>query len=1059
MKKLLALLLASLMLVTAIPFSVAATDSATETESRTIDTNWVQNYAVTSPLNAAYNGQHYIELSGYSTTEVFCVPSSGTTLTWSDDASTYADFDIAIISSWIQDENGDWIVDKDGAVFVGNKGNYETRVATKKDSEGKVTYSYTTSKPNENLRLCIKSSGQPTISYTTNTDATGTWDYVKANRPKDPTSAPTSEFFNEVKLDVTKVLNDVNWYYGYVGSRFNTSYTNKIYPNANRTHVYSDIITIPKAGTTVYFFDDASKDQAGTAYISGEEYYVFSTWIKSNNEWVIDTVDTDYKNIAANVMSQAKLLDGGGNVSGMMYYYTTVYDNQSIRLSYRAGVMNDCSISPSPYNVLLVENGIMPLVTTTGTLTSASYTDSNNTPFNYKVYIPANCDFDTARTIFNMSSDETIIDALIADNTDAIIFSFDGTNDDGARFIDTAVRNYGINKHRMYLICSEDFFKLAKPRAFVNYITGADGYNSALDAGKALLEGKVVYATESTYIEKEEAQESYYSELEGITMYAIGDSYFAGYKLGKVYSWVSRMGDKYDMNYENYGISGCTVANNNGGINPIVDRFTGMASGDADVILIEGGRNDAATEKDITKRSPIGTNDSKNTTEFKGALNVIIEGCLKKYPNAIIVLVTPWNHTEKYTYGSNVDYANAMKELAEYINSPRVFCMYAADPANVGGIDASNLTSRTNYFVASNDSSHLNLEGMKLVQPYMEKFIAESLNSYNEYLTRTVVTASIKNTSTTIGKDLSLNIYADISDCYVNGEKIEANDIPNYVTATFTMNGKTVSGVKGELDSGNTYKFIFDGISPQCMGDEIDAKLVFNGEVVDTLEDKFTIRQYCIKLLSMTAKEMEVSEAKAKLIKTLAADLLEYGAAAQNYKGYKTDALVNDGIDGASEFVPLTENDINRNRLTVNATDGVEIMSAGLYFDSVNKLFFKFTAPDKTKVKLLINNKEAEFKSSGAENTYIVYTDAIYASEFDQLYTVELYYDNTLVQTLTYDTAAYFYIMQNNVIDGTSELSPMAHLARATRNYSLSAKAYISYKPTTDFDGIEDTLN
>ena len=133
-------------------------------------------------------------------------------------------------------------------------------------------------------------------------------------------------------------------------------------------------------------------------------------------------------------------------------------------------------------------------------------------------------------------------------------------------------------------------------------------------------------------------------------------------------------------------------------------------------------------------------------------------------------------------------------------------------------------------------------------------------------------------------------------------------------------------------------------------------------------------------------------------------------------------------------------------------------VSAYLYFDNVNTLCFNFTAPASENVKVLINGTETEFEAAGAANTYIVSTDAIYASQFDEVYTVQLYYGDTLVQTLTYDTSAYIYAMQNKTVEGTSNLSNMALLARATRNYTLSAEKYVNYAPAYDFKGEEDIL-
>ena len=68
------------------------------------------------------------------------------------------------------------------------------------------------------------------------------------------------------------------------------------------------------------------------------------------------------------------------------------------------------------------------------------------------------------------------------------------------------------------------------------------------------------------------AQEAYYPELEGITMYAMGDSYFGGSSLGKDITWVNKLGNKYKMNYENYGIGGYETSPSRG----LADRTVGV---------------------------------------------------------------------------------------------------------------------------------------------------------------------------------------------------------------------------------------------------------------------------------------------------------------------------------------------------------------------------------------------------------------------------------------------------------------------------------------------------
>ena len=215
------------------------------------------------------------------------------------------------------------------------------------------------------------------------------------------------------------------------------------------------------------------------------------------------------------------------------------------------------------------------------------------------------------------------------------------------------------------------------------------------------------------------SQEDFNKLLMGITMYAMGDSYFGGSSLGKEATWVNMLGEKYGMDYINYGIGGSTMSDYVTDKNPMVKRYTSMKKGDADIILLEGGRNDRS------QKVPLGDLDSRDSKTFLGSVNIMLDGMLKTYPNALIILITPWNHTGVVadTGLCNVDYANAMRSLAEHRNDKRIVCLYAADP-NLVGVNMNDASFRAKYCIKDTDVSHLNLEGMKMVLPFMEQFIA-----------------------------------------------------------------------------------------------------------------------------------------------------------------------------------------------------------------------------------------------------------------------------------------------------------------------------------------------
>ncbi len=267
-----------------------------------------------------------------------------------------------------------------------------------------------------------------------------------------------------------------------------------------------------------------------------------------------------------------------------------------------------------------------------------------------------------------------------------------------------------VSGNKLVLIGTTDYLTSLAIQEFVKYVeASADASELTVSNDYSVLK----------------SQDDFNKILMGITMYAMGDSYFGGSSLGKEATWVNQLGEKYGMNYVNYGIGGSTMSDYVTTNNPMVLRYTRMEKGDADIILLEGGRNDRS------KEVPLGDFESRDSKTFMGSINIMLDGMLKAYPNALIILVTPWYHTGKVaaTGLSNVDYANAMRSLAEYRNDKRIVCLYAADP-NTIGVNMNDANFRKKYCIEPNDVSHLNLEGMKYVLTYMEQFIASEYTKF-----------------------------------------------------------------------------------------------------------------------------------------------------------------------------------------------------------------------------------------------------------------------------------------------------------------------------------------
>ena len=217
-------------------------------------------------------------------------------------------------------------------------------------------------------------------------------------------------------------------------------------------------------------------------------------------------------------------------------------------------------------------------------------------------------------------------------------------------------------------------------------------------------------------------KQQYYEVLEGLTINSIGDSYFAGNGMDQAFVWLNLMAKKYGQDMNNYGVNGSMVSNFTGTNNPMCLRYSQMKNNNANIILVEGGKND------YNQATPLGTVDSRDNKTYMGALNVIIDGLKTKYPDAMIVCVTPWNftNTRNHTLVSK-DYCEAMRAVAE---KQGVYCLYAYD-YNVSGVDMTSEVFRQANCMKPSDVSHLNETGMKLVMPRFEKVLAEF---YTEFL-------------------------------------------------------------------------------------------------------------------------------------------------------------------------------------------------------------------------------------------------------------------------------------------------------------------------------------
>ena len=155
-------------------------------------------------------------------------------------------------------------------------------------------------------------------------------------------------------------------------------------------------------------------------------------------------------------------------------------------------------------------------------------------------------------------------------------------------------------------------------------------------------------------------------------------------------------------------------------------------------------------------------------------------------------------------------------------------------------------------------------------------------------------------------------------------------------------------------------------------------------------------------------------------------DMMAYGAAAQVYKNYKTDNLVNAGLEEyASNATPNTD------KVVTESTSDVKFTGATVLFDSVNKIAIKLSATEG--VVLKVDGVAMELSADG-----FYYTEGIKALDFDKDYVFTIEVDGEVVQTLTYSVNAYATSMQN------SKNENMKALATALYNFGASAEASVN---------------
>ena len=270
--------------------------------------------------------------------------------------------------------------------------------------------------------------------------------------------------------------------------------------------------------------------------------------------------------------------------------------------------------------------------------------------------------------------------------------------------------------------------------------------------------------------------------------------------------------------------------------------------------------------------------------------------------------------------------------------------------------------------------------------------------------------ATIIGANVALGESININYYVNLDPDYEDAK----------MRFTFNGNEYYVDAVK--TDDEGVYTFTFKNIAPQCMGDNIKAELVVDGNVFATKEE--------YSVLANVTSEKVMNDANKQLIY----DLLAYGAAAQQYAQYKTDSLVNEGYEALATTVDSITNSDRTH--TAPLLDG-KIIAAGVYFANTNKIYVKLDLDDIANATVTINGKAADITVYASTGEYIAYSEDIKVANFDEGYSIVLTTASG-TQTLTYSVNAWCAVKYN------AEKVETAELAKALYAYGQSAEDYLA---------------
>ncbi len=299
----------------------------------------------------------------------------------------------------------------------------------------------------------------------------------------------------------------------------------------------------------------------------------------------------------------------------------------------------------------------------------------------------------------------------------------------------------------------------------------------------------------------------------------------------------------------------------------------------------------------------------------------------------------------------------------------------------------------------------------------------------------------------------SLNLASDISINYVIKSELLAQYDSYYLEVIMPVyKGNTLTGTETVLLQpelrGTNYYFILNGLISLEMNNIVEATLHMgkNGRQYVSRVDRYSIGTYAYNQLN--------GENKSEALKAMCANLLRYGAKAQLWKGYRTDALVDANMTEAHRMY-LNELDgvvfgNNNRRLADVQTPVITWGGKALMLDSKIVVRYVFNATnytgDLSKLSLRVSFVNINGATENVVLTGPVLYDAsrsFYSFDFDGLLAAEL---RTVMSVAVYEGDTQLSETLEYSVDtfGNGKTGTLLTVLQAMVAYSDSAKAFFS---------------